>query len=93
MTAWPRAFTEAMGVTRSRRQASTAARIPPDCDGRVAGAAQQFGDALALGLGTRRLGRLAGGGLHGARVGNRIALAENLHGEVPHHVERIGEAH
>ena len=58
----------------------------------IAGAAQQFGHALALGLGLGGLGRLGGRGFDGARVRNRIALAEDFHGEVPHDFERNGEA-
>jgi len=53
---------------------------------------QELGDLAPLRIGLRRLRRLAGRRTDAAVVGHRIALAEDLHGEVPHHLEAAGEA-
>ena len=60
--------------------------------GGEAGAAEQFGDALALGFGMGWLGRPAGGGQYAALVGDGGAAAQQLHGEVPHGFEAQREA-
>ena len=58
----------------------------------AAGNAEQFGETVAVGGGIGRFGRAAGRGLDAAQVGDRRALAKDLHGEVPHRLEAERQA-
>ncbi len=58
----------------------------------MAGSREQLRHPAASGRGVRGLGRSAGGTDHASLVRHRIALAQRLHRQVPHDLERSGQA-